>query len=211
MLAECTSEYMWACWALSRGNTQCLGLLVSLRAWGKCFLWVTNHHFYNHLLSLTSLPFLFKSFPFWRLSSFSPPLILALHPVGVSLPDYNVFFLLGVGFNKVSNQKPWVTSWRGHRKLRNGKLEIVFVNVVERLKTGEWLIRVRPTISHAWVTIFSSGFMQIKCFWKLSLHDREATRNTGGGLWLQYTRDTKSSFSPFFVSQGSVTKFRSLV
>lgn len=50
-----------------------------------CFLWVTNHRLYNlHLPSLTSLPFLLKSFRLRRLSPSSPPLSFS--------PDYNALF-----------------------------------------------------------------------------------------------------------------------
>lgn len=57
---ESQREYMGARSALSRGNTQRLGLLFSLwacRKWALCFLWVTNHSFYIlDLLSLTFFP-----------------------------------------------------------------------------------------------------------------------------------------------------------
>lgn len=108
-------QWMRGCRVLSRGNTQLLGLLWSLRArrkWG-CFPWVTNHYFYNlHLLfNLSSL--LFKSFPFCRSAH------LLFSPVVVS--DYNVFSSPGVGFAKISNRDSWMMSWRVHRKLSNGR------------------------------------------------------------------------------------------
>lgn len=57
---ESQREYMGTRSALSRGNTQRLGLLFSLWAWRKwalCFMWVTNHSFYIlDLLSLTFFP-----------------------------------------------------------------------------------------------------------------------------------------------------------
>ncbi|KAF3845044.1 hypothetical protein F7725_008207 [Dissostichus mawsoni] len=43
-------------------------------------------------------------------------------PVGVPLPDYDVFSPSGVGFVKISNQSPGVMSWRVYHKGRNGKL-----------------------------------------------------------------------------------------